>query len=308
MSIKNKNETLYKLTEQKEKETLQAIERNYQDVYDFIKKEIMLYTTDGTLSRTEIYKYNRYETLMKTIETELEKIDFLKQSELYNYVYNQYTLNYYYDGFIFETEYGKPLNYIQIPRNTIKASIENDLSKISLAENSFTVRTNIEKAITQSITLGSNIDEAGKFIKKALETNANNVYKIYRTETTRASGKGKMDSMEHANNYGLNLKKQWLTTLDTRTRSSHGAVDGEIQDVNNTFSNGLMFPGDPNGGAEEVINCRCSMTTVLPGYEDSRKYRVERGIDGKTKEIPYTTYEEWKKGRLDDKKPLVVSK
>lgn len=27
------------------------------------------------------------------------------------------------------------------------------------------------------------------------------------------------------------------------------------------FSNGLMFPGDPNGGAAEVVNCRCTSDT-----------------------------------------------
>ncbi len=308
MSVKNKNKDLYKLTEQKEKETLKKIEESYQETYNFIKKEIAKYADAGELSRTEIYKYKRYENLVKTIENELKNIEYLKQNELYNYVYDQYSLNYYYNGFIYETEYGKPLNYQQLPKNTIKSSIENDLAKISLAENSLTVRSNIQKALTQSITLGLNINEAGDLIKKALETNANNVYRIYRTETTRASNKGKLDSIEHANTYGLDLKKQWLATLDTRTRDSHGAVDGELKNKDDKFSNGLMYPGDPEGGASEVINCRCTMLSILPGYENSRLYRIERDIDDKTKEIPYTNYKEWEKSRLNNKEPLVVNK
>lgn len=36
-------------------------------------------------------------------------------------------------------------------------------------------------------------------------------------------------------------------------------VDGEIREIDEKFSNGLMFPGDPSGGAAEVVNCRCSL-------------------------------------------------
>jgi hypothetical protein len=36
-------------------------------------------------------------------------------------------------------------------------------------------------------------------------------------------------------------------------------VDGEIRELDKKFSNGLMFPSDPSGGAAEVINCRCAL-------------------------------------------------
>ncbi len=299
MSVKGKNNDLYKLTEAKEKETLKEIENNYQEVLNNIKKEIAKYADKGELSRTEIYKYRRAENLQRAIENELKNIEYLKQNKLYDYVYDQYGLNYYYSGYIHETEYGKPLNYQMLPKESIKASIENDFAKISLQENAVTVRTKIQKAVTQAITQGLNIDEAGELIKVALESNANNVYRIFRTETTRASNKGKLDSVEHANKYGLNLKKQWLATLDSRTRDTHQKLDGEVREQNERFSNGLMFPGDPSGEAKEVINCRCFMLTVMPGYENAREFRVERGIDGKTKEIPFTTYPEWKKRRKE---------
>lgn len=59
-------------------------------------------------------------------------------------------------------------------------------------------------------------------------------------------------------------KKEWLTVLDGRERKSHHDIHGEIKDIDEPFSNGLMYPGDESGPAEEVINCRCAL---LPASE-----------------------------------------
>lgn len=58
-----------------------------------------------------------------------------------------------------------------------------------------------------------------------------------------------------------NVLKQWDATLDGRTRPSHARIDGEIRETDEEYSNGLMFPGDPSGPAEEVIFCRCVSKT-----------------------------------------------
>lgn len=54
---------------------------------------------------------------------------------------------------------------------------------------------------------------------------------------------------------------QWLATVtDTLTRASHYAAHLQVQAIGDPFSVGggtLRFPGDPQGPAHEVINCRC---------------------------------------------------
>ncbi len=60
---------------------------------------------------------------------------------------------------------------------------------------------------------------------------------------------------------GADIVKQWDAVLDGRTRDSHRRVDGEIRELDEKFSNGLMFPGDPSGSAAEVVNCRCTANT-----------------------------------------------
>jgi SPP1 gp7 family putative phage head morphogenesis protein len=58
--------------------------------------------------------------------------------------------------------------------------------------------------------------------------------------------------------------KGWLSAQDDRVRDTHAAIDGQVVHVLETFSNGLMQPGDSSGRPEEVVNCRC---TVVPEFE-----------------------------------------
>jgi hypothetical protein len=82
---------------------------------------------------------------------------------------------------------------------------------------------------------------------------------IARTEGHRVQVQATMDACYGARDKGADVVKQWDSTLDARTRDSHIKVDGEIRELDEKFSNNLMFPGDPNGGAKEVINCRCAL-------------------------------------------------
>lgn len=53
--------------------------------------------------------------------------------------------------------------------------------------------------------------------------------------------------------------KGWLTTSGN-PRSDHAALNGERVGLADTFSNGMRWPGDPAGGAEQVANCVCALT------------------------------------------------
>lgn len=56
---------------------------------------------------------------------------------------------------------------------------------------------------------------------------------------------------------GDTATKTWITGANARPE--HDAVDGETVALSETFSNGLMWPGDSAGGAEEVANCNCEL-------------------------------------------------
>ena len=52
--------------------------------------------------------------------------------------------------------------------------------------------------------------------------------------------------------------KVWVTVGDDRVRPTHHACAGQGSiPLDEAFSNGLMYPGDPNGDMDEIENCRC---------------------------------------------------
>lgn len=68
--------------------------------------------------------------------------------------------------------------------------------------------------------------------------------------------------------------QEWIATPDMRTRETHADADGQVQPVGAAFSVGeaqLMYPGDPDGPAEEVINCRCALDLLTENEEQAYK-------------------------------------
>lgn len=61
-----------------------------------------------------------------------------------------------------------------------------------------------------------------------------------------------------ASRQGGKTKKTWLVT-SKNPRDSHKSINGETVGIRERFSNGLRWPGDYRGGAEENANCQCEM-------------------------------------------------
>jgi HK97 family phage portal protein len=54
-------------------------------------------------------------------------------------------------------------------------------------------------------------------------------------------------------------QKTW-TVNSEKPRDSHAELDGESVALDDTFSNGMQYPCDPSGGADEVAGCTCSLS------------------------------------------------
>ena len=144
--------------------------------------------------------------------------------------------------------------------------IENIVNQVILAKraNKITgITDNIFDQLKSSLAEGINEGEA-------IATLAERTRGIFNVASNRSLTIARTESNSILNGSATEVykkenvqEKEWITTLDGEARDSHIAVNGEIVGINQEFSNGLQYPGDIGGPAEEVINCRCAISPVV---------------------------------------------
>lgn len=153
----------------------------------------------------------------------------------------------------------------------------------------------ITKSVTSSILQGKSIKHMADDLQRRITTmSRDSAIRTARTAATGAQNAGRMDSYAAAQKMGIKLKKEWLATLDARTRHSHAMLDGEQVAQDKKFSNGCRFPGDPQGPPWEIYNCRCTLIAAVEGVDTSTAQRRARNADtGQTEVVSNMTYAEW---------------
>ena len=153
----------------------------------------------------------------------------------------------------------------------------------------------ITASVTSSILQGKSIKHMADDLQTRLVTmNRDSAIRTARTAVTGAQNAGRMDSYFAAEKMGIKCRKEWMATLDGRTRHSHAMLDGEVVDNNKKFSNGCRFPGDPQGRPEEIYNCRCTLVSAIEGIDTAGGQRRARNPEtGKSELIENMTYAEW---------------
>jgi hypothetical protein len=126
-----------------------------------------------------------------------------------------------------------------------------------------TTKERIAERVKQGMEMGLSVDDLGDWVSQIAQIEG--VYRgrlIARTETHSAANAG---SIAAAESTGVAMKKVWISAEDDRTREDHIEADGQAVGMQDSFTIGgweLAYPGDPNGPAEQIINCRCTV-----GYE-----------------------------------------
>ena len=134
----------------------------------------------------------------------------------------------------------------------------------------------VANAISQGIIQGESIDQIASRIARDMCLAANNNSVLYaRTAMTGAQNAGRMERLHEAKDMGINVRKRWVATLDSRTRVSHQHMDGVTVDVDEKFvtplGSEMDYPGDFAGDVKQadVWNCRCTLVYVYPDFEQN---------------------------------------
>lgn len=126
-----------------------------------------------------------------------------------------------------------------------------------------TLFNQLKMAIDEAIEANQTVPEIANIlteVSKGVFNNASNrSMAIARTESNSLLNGSAISTYQRE---GVR-QKEWLTTLDDKARESHIRINGEIIPMESRFSNGLEYPGDPAGPAEEVVNCRCAISPVV---------------------------------------------
>jgi len=131
------------------------------------------------------------------------------------------------------------------------AALENKLIKVVGIND--TVRNQLRDTLIEGLGQMETTAELTERVKEVYNFAQSRALTIARTEVGQAMGIGRDAAMEQ-----MDVEKiQWVTAGDEHVRPSHEALNGMVVTRGEQFPNGCAFPCDPNGPADEVINCRC---------------------------------------------------
>lgn len=253
-----------------EKKVIRFLKRAYQQASRDCEAKIreLAGRTDMENLQSIIYQQQYQEALKKQLDGIL---DTLQNNEFENIA--EYLTKCYEDGFI-GTLYdlhgqGIPL-ILPIDQSQVVKAVQTD-SKISsnlynrLGEDITYLKKSIRVELSRGISNGSTWAEMATHIAHGMNSPfwkaMNCAMRIARTEGHRIQNEAQWDTLNEARGKGADVVKQWDSTLDSRTRSTHQILDGQIREIDDYFEvNGhrAKYPGG-FGVASEDIHCRCCM-------------------------------------------------
>ena len=126
----------------------------------------------------------------------------------------------------------------------------------------------IRKVLSDGIEEGLGVEQLARKIT-GMPYTRKQARVVVRTETVRASNAAAEITAQQSEYL---MKKEWISANDSDVRRppkshyDHWDLDGQVVPGDRPFFSGgeeLMFPGDPNGSAGNVIQCRCTVAYTI---------------------------------------------
>ena len=248
--------------------------QSLQDAYDEAKrsgdKDLIKSTGKklGIAKHAQTLKNEYYQKMVQAVAVQLANINAIALAYVNGRMPDIYALNY--NAAAVDAELWG-IDFTLVDEHTVKRLILGLTKKFDKKKDISWNTRQINSAVLQGILQGESIPEIAARIYPIVGKNEAAAIRNARTMTTAAECHGRLDSYHDLSDRGVVMKKVWIATPDDRTRPTHIDLDGEEQDIDDEFSNGCMFPGDGNGPAEEVWNCRCSIRTHIIGFRRADK-------------------------------------
>ena len=278
---------------------LKELKGAYKDSLYDVKKELEKYykqfSKKGVLTLADMQKYDRLRKMQKDLDAAILELSRNQAREVQALLSEVYSEGFNRMGWIAEQATGINLRWYSLPKDYIKRAIQNPVSGLTLNEvlekNRQEILWSIRQEVTQGLIRGESYFDTAKRLKEALEGNYTKAQRIVWTESHRCKEEAQLEAMQKMQEKGVEAKRMWVATLDSKTRDTHRALDGQIEDKDGYFHIRGLKTKAPGmfGIASEDINCRCTTIFVFEGSEPRTRMIQGRGISD------YITYSEWKK-------------
>ena len=246
----------------------------------------------------------RWEEMRDTVAYDLTKANEIAAKLIKNNNVDVYALNANYA--LYEVEMGIQggLSLTLYDHKTVEKIFKEGgffVPKVDIPKDMQWNRQKISSAILQGIIQGEKIEKIAGRLASVTNMTASAAIRNARTYTTSAENGGRQDRYKEVEEMGIHLQKEWLATMDNRTRHEHRLLDGQRREVDEPFeveNEKIMYPADPTAAGHLIYNCRCTMKSVVMKYD--------KGI--KRYDLPEMTYEEWKEAKPVYKKKKKAKK
>ena len=258
-------------------EYFSKFDERYQKEYKAYQDGIYTKAQFDAWVKAQIARGKHWERLRENAALRITKANETAASYINDTTPSIWTLNYNYTAYQADKAMG--VSFDIYDENTVRRLIVEDPNllpaisqkAIDRAKDTAWNREQFTKDVTSGILQGKAPRELAKTIKHTMGLNQVSAIRNARTAITSAQNGGRMDGYNRLASLGVQMQKEWMATLDGRTRDSHRDLDGERVPYDKPFSNGLQFPGDPQGAGREVWNCRCTMRAIFPENSEPRK-------------------------------------
>lgn len=276
---------------------------NYFNKFKAQDEEKRALYEDGKISKKEYTEWRqrkmatgkRYTEMRDTLARDLTNTDKIAMKYVNDRIVDVYALNMNYGTYSIEKASNINTSFTLYNHDAVQRLIKDNPQmlpspKVDIPKDLRWNQQHIQSAITQGILQGKSIPDIAKNLQRVTGMDEKAAIRNARTAMTGAQNAGRLDSMKRAQARGIAVKKGWLATLDNVTRDSHVDLDGEVQELDKPFSNGLMYPGDGGGEPAEVYNCRCRLTNEYDKYKTDWSNLANRN----TSKMGNMSYDEWK--------------
>lgn len=280
-----------------EKKVLKELDKVYAEALTEIDDKIsqLLARDDGNMQNV-IYQVEYQKALKQQIESAIDTLhskEFTSVSEYLTDCYNTGFIGTMYNLHGQNIPLMIPIDQEQVVQAITKDTKLSESLYNSLGKDIKTLKKQIASELSVGIATAQSYADIHRNIATVAGINKNKAMRIARTEGHRIQQTAAVNACNKAVEKGADIVKQWSAALDGRTRDSHRHVDGEITELDKPFSNGLMYPGDPNGPAAEVVNCRCTISQRAKwrlDNEELERLKVRAGYFGLDKTENFNDY------------------